>query len=34
MYHDSDNLPWKKDKKWEDLSPEEWVEVGSCLWNC
>ncbi|KAH8501006.1 hypothetical protein H0E87_016007 [Populus deltoides] len=27
VYHDSDNLPWKKDKKWEDLSPEEWVEI-------
>ncbi|KAE8735933.1 Calcium-dependent lipid-binding family protein isoform 3 [Hibiscus syriacus] len=27
MYHNSDNLPWKIDKKWEDLSPKEWVEV-------
>lgn len=27
MYHDSDNLPWKLDKKWEDLSPKEWIEV-------
>ncbi|KAB2092888.1 hypothetical protein ES319_A02G061000v1 [Gossypium barbadense] len=27
MYHDSDNLPWKIDKKWEDLSPKEWIEV-------
>ncbi|KAJ6768458.1 TETRATRICOPEPTIDE REPEAT (TPR)-CONTAINING PROTEIN-RELATED [Salix koriyanagi] len=27
VYHDSDNLPWKIDKKWEDLSPEEWVEI-------
>ncbi|XWS14258.1 hypothetical protein CRYUN_Cryun36dG0107400 [Craigia yunnanensis] len=27
MYHDSDNLPWKMDMKWEDLSPKEWIEV-------
>ncbi|XVF38939.1 hypothetical protein REPUB_Repub20aG0145800 [Reevesia pubescens] len=27
MYHDSDNQPWKMDKKWEDLSPKEWIEV-------
>ncbi|GMI70230.1 hypothetical protein like AT1G48090 [Hibiscus trionum] len=27
VYHDSDNLPWKMDKKWEDLSPKEWIEV-------
>lgn len=27
VYHDSDSLPWKKDKNWEDLSPEEWVEI-------
>ncbi|KAK8661863.1 hypothetical protein V6N13_091452 [Hibiscus sabdariffa] len=27
LYHDSDNLPWKMDKKWEDLSPKEWIEV-------
>ncbi|XP_022721975.1 uncharacterized protein LOC111279261 isoform X3 [Durio zibethinus] len=27
IYHDSDNLPWKMDKKWEDLSPKEWIEV-------
>ncbi|XVE82332.1 hypothetical protein DITRI_Ditri15bG0139900 [Diplodiscus trichospermus] len=27
MYHDSDNLPWKMDKKWEDLIPKEWIEV-------
>ncbi|TYI07189.1 hypothetical protein ES332_A10G210100v1 [Gossypium tomentosum] len=27
MYHDSDKLPWKMDKKWEDLSPKEWIEV-------
>ncbi|KAK8704101.1 hypothetical protein V6N13_047734 [Hibiscus sabdariffa] len=27
MYHNSDNLPWKIDKKWEDLSPKEWIEV-------
>ncbi|XP_017974971.1 PREDICTED: uncharacterized protein LOC18603726 [Theobroma cacao] len=27
MYHDSDSLPWNMDKKWEDLSPKEWIEV-------
>ncbi|KAI7993232.1 putative vacuolar protein sorting-associated protein 13A [Camellia lanceoleosa] len=27
MYHDSNCLPWKLDKKWEDLSPKEWVEI-------
>ncbi|GKV06822.1 hypothetical protein SLEP1_g18658 [Rubroshorea leprosula] len=27
MYHDSDKLPWKVDKKWEDLSPKEWIEI-------
>ncbi|XP_043709636.1 uncharacterized protein LOC122658659 isoform X2 [Telopea speciosissima] len=27
VYHDSDILPWKIDKKWEDLSPEEWIEI-------
>ncbi|CAK7326271.1 unnamed protein product [Dovyalis caffra] len=27
VYHDSDNLPWKIHKKWEDLSPEEWIEI-------
>lgn len=27
VYHDSDSLPWKIEKGWEDLSPEEWVEV-------
>ena len=27
MYHDSDNLTWKMDMKWEDLSPKEWIEV-------
>lgn len=27
MYHDSDGLLWKVDKKWEDLSPEEWIEI-------
>ncbi|OMO58555.1 Vacuolar protein sorting-associated protein 13 [Corchorus olitorius] len=27
MYHDSDSLPWNVDKKWEDLSPKEWIEV-------
>nr|DAD29104.1 TPA_asm: hypothetical protein HUJ06_030572 [Nelumbo nucifera] len=27
LYHDSDSLPWKMDKKWVDLSPKEWVEI-------
>ncbi|KAI3834068.1 hypothetical protein MKX03_035864 [Papaver bracteatum] len=27
VYHDSDTLPWKMDKKWEDLSPNEWIEI-------
>ncbi|XP_010266663.1 PREDICTED: uncharacterized protein LOC104604129 isoform X2 [Nelumbo nucifera] len=27
VYHDSDSLPWKMDKKWVDLSPKEWVEI-------
>ncbi|KAK2971031.1 hypothetical protein RJ640_025805, partial [Escallonia rubra] len=27
MYHDSNHLPWKLDKRWEDLSPKEWVEI-------
>lgn len=27
MYHDSDCHPWKLDKKWEDLTPEEWIVV-------
>lgn len=30
MYHDSDSIPWKIDKGWEDLAPKEWVEV--CLY--
>lgn len=29
MYHDSDSVPWKIDKGWEDLTPEEWVQVCS-----
>ena len=31
MYHDSNRDPWKLDKKWEDLSPKEWVEVYNLL---
>lgn len=31
MYHDSDSIPWKIDKGWEDLSPKEWVEVCSYI---
>lgn len=27
MYHDSDSVPWKTNKGWEELAPEEWVEV-------
>ncbi|XP_052204938.1 uncharacterized protein LOC127809843 isoform X2 [Diospyros lotus] len=27
MYHDSNRLPWKLGKKWEDLSPNEWIEI-------
>ncbi|KAH0638247.1 hypothetical protein KY289_038162, partial [Solanum tuberosum] len=27
MYHDSNSKPWKLDKKWEDLSPKEWIEI-------
>ncbi|GAV71650.1 DUF946 domain-containing protein/DUF1162 domain-containing protein/Chorein_N domain-containing protein [Cephalotus follicularis] len=27
MYHDSNILPWKTEKRWEDLSPKEWVEI-------
>ena len=27
MYHDSNSEPWKIEKKWEDLTPKEWVEV-------
>nr|KAJ0222249.1 hypothetical protein LSAT_V11C200057300 [Lactuca sativa] len=29
MYHDSHRPPWKVDKKWEDLSPKDWVECRS-----
>jgi hypothetical protein len=29
LYHDSDRLPWEIDKRWEDISPHEWIEV--CL---
>ncbi|OVA16691.1 Peroxin/Ferlin domain [Macleaya cordata] len=27
VYHNSDNLPWTIDKKWEDLTPKEWIEI-------
>ncbi|KAF5752107.1 hypothetical protein HS088_TW01G00014 [Tripterygium wilfordii] len=27
VYHDSDSLPWKIDKRWEDLTPREWIEI-------
>ncbi|XP_020230234.1 uncharacterized protein LOC109811015 [Cajanus cajan] len=27
LYHDSDQLPWEIDKRWEDISPQEWIEI-------
>ncbi|KAF7837665.1 putative vacuolar protein sorting-associated protein [Senna tora] len=27
LYHDSDSLPWEIDKRWEDISPQEWIEI-------
>ncbi|XP_065863891.1 uncharacterized protein [Euphorbia lathyris] len=27
VYHDSNSLPWNIDKRWEDLSPKEWIEI-------
>jgi vacuolar protein sorting-associated protein 13A/C len=27
VYHDSDSLPWKPDKSWVDMSPQEWSEI-------
>ncbi|KAG9446693.1 hypothetical protein H6P81_012821 [Aristolochia fimbriata] len=27
VYHDSGSPPWKLEKKWEDLSPNEWIEI-------
>ncbi|XP_050117405.1 uncharacterized protein LOC126595103 isoform X2 [Malus sylvestris] len=27
MYHDSGSVPWKIDKGWEDLTPEEWIQI-------
>ncbi|CAN4121397.1 unnamed protein product [Withania somnifera] len=27
MYHDSKSKSWKLDKKWEDLTPKEWIEI-------
>lgn len=27
MYHDSNSDTWKLDKRWEDLSPKEWIEI-------
>ncbi|XP_062178337.1 uncharacterized protein LOC133883124 isoform X2 [Alnus glutinosa] len=27
MYHDSSSLPWEIDKRWEDFSPKEWIEI-------
>ncbi|KAL5541456.1 hypothetical protein UlMin_009166 [Ulmus minor] len=27
LYHDSNSVPWKIDKGWENLSPKEWVEI-------
>lgn len=33
VYHDFNSLPWKIEKRWEDLSPKEWIEVCIYLWN-
>ncbi|XP_057809782.1 uncharacterized protein LOC131024279 [Salvia miltiorrhiza] len=27
VYHDTNRDPWKLEKRWEDLSPKEWVEI-------
>nr|XP_033509664.1 uncharacterized protein LOC117274471 isoform X1 [Nicotiana tomentosiformis] len=27
MYHDSNSKLWKLDKKWEDHTPKEWIEI-------
>ncbi|CAJ1940745.1 unnamed protein product [Sphenostylis stenocarpa] len=27
LYHDSDQLPWEIDKRWEDINPQEWIEI-------
>nr|GLL48492.1 uncharacterized protein LOC109169879 [Ipomoea trifida] len=27
VYHDTNSDPWKFDKKWEDLTPVEWIEI-------
>ncbi|XP_068666865.1 uncharacterized protein [Aristolochia californica] len=27
VYHDSGTPPWKLEKKWEDLNPNEWIEI-------
>ncbi|KAG2726780.1 hypothetical protein I3760_01G128300 [Carya illinoinensis] len=27
MYHDCNSLPWEIDKRWEDLSPNEWIQI-------
>lgn len=27
LYHDSNRLPWEIDKRWEDISPHEWIEI-------
>ncbi|RAL47445.1 hypothetical protein DM860_013410 [Cuscuta australis] len=27
VYHDTNTEPWKLDKKWEDLTPAEWIEI-------
>ena len=36
MYHDFNRVPWKIEKKWEDLTPKEWVEIfeDSCKSLC
>ncbi|OIW07249.1 hypothetical protein TanjilG_08364 [Lupinus angustifolius] len=27
FYHDSDRLPWEIHKRWEDINPNEWIEI-------
>ncbi|KAL1372338.1 hypothetical protein AAHE18_01G196400 [Arachis hypogaea] len=27
LYHDSDRLPWEIHKSWEDINPNEWIEI-------
>ncbi|EOA39345.1 hypothetical protein CARUB_v10012395mg [Capsella rubella] len=27
LYHDSNSFPWEIEKQWDDITPEEWVEI-------